>query len=133
MSDIALEQMADGTYELRLSIVLQMELGLYVTPIPDQPETYESEEKLYTRTAQDLRELVKIARVAVLKYKSAIKHCESFEELELTHRTVTWILTDDEPDAISDEPYTADEDLMFQYGMLHTLYDFIVTVSDYVE
>lgn len=130
MEDVALTQTADDTYTLQLCIVLQMELGLYVTPVSGQPETYESEEKLYTKTAEELQQLVAVALEAVKKYKDAAKHCETFEELNLTHRTVTWLLTSDGDiaDDVSDMPYIADEDLMFQYGMLHILYEFIFTV-----
>lgn len=133
MEDVSLKQVGDDQYELQLSIVLQMELGLYVTPVPGQPETYESEEKLYTKTSKELLALVQAAFEAVASYKSAVKHCETFEELALTHRTVTWIIAGDVPDDVSDEPYTADEDLMFQYGMLHTLYDFILTVRSFLN
>lgn len=130
MNDVSLKQTDTNTYELKLSIVLQMELGLYVTPIPEQPETYESEEKLYIKTSEELQDLVQIALGVVKKYKSSIKHCETFEELGLTHSTVTWLVTLDEDmaETVSDTPYTADEDLMFQYGMLSTIYDFINTV-----
>jgi hypothetical protein len=53
-----------------------------------------------------------------------------YEAAGLTHKQVTTAITGKNPsDGITDKPYGADEDLVFLYGQLQILADFVYEVK----
>lgn len=126
MDDFTIKRNDVGSFHVQLSISLQMELGEYVEPIPGVPDTYESEERVYLVTPEELQHWCTKARRYAGKYLGSVHDDLALEHLKATYRDVHRIITHEEPiPEISTSRYEADEDLMFLYGRLHVLHKFI--------
>jgi len=116
--------------EIRLSICMQMDLGVYVEPTLDQPETYEDEQRLYVLDKVELREWLVKAEEQAEKYRRSVEECIVFARRGVSYATMHLIVTGEPANSVySDNVYEADEDLMFLYERLHALHRFIFEVK----
>jgi hypothetical protein len=120
---------ADGVdkFDVTLSVNLQMWLGLYIEPVEDKPETYEDEQRVYVFDETELEHLREKALEKSKELQQDVFRCIGYEASGLTYKQTPngWASNS----ANGDTPYCADEDLVFLYGALQLLADFMYEVG----
>lgn len=109
-----------GKFVVRLSIVDQIDLGLYIEALPEMTKTY---------VFRDLTKLVEKARESCLTYEVSVDQVKSWEIQGLTYEQVHLLHNPDDSgemlEAFSDAKFDASEDLQFLYRRLYKLNLFI--------
>jgi hypothetical protein len=118
-------------YKVQLSICMQMNLDLYVEPIPGEPDTYEDEHKEFIFDRAELQNLVTKAKTKSMSMQFDVFKCMGYEAAGLSYQQLHTLLTYEglDHEGITDKPYTASEDLVFLYSQLHILWDFVYEVE----
>jgi hypothetical protein len=122
------EQINGGYYVTELGISMQMWLNLYVTPDLGDPSTWEDERKKYSKTKKAWQEVADYAKSKAEALSVDIDKYQQYEAEGLTYSEVTLRTTGQARSEVSDNPYDASEDLMFLYGAIRDLYEFIFEV-----
>jgi hypothetical protein len=130
--DFANDPTEDGKLVVRLGINQQMWLGVYPEPVPDKPETYEDENRMFEFTQEELQNLVGRAKHQALILVDDAQNSIALERLGATYKDVHQVMSrknDYDAEAnlheMTDEPYDASEDLAFLYNSASSLYSFV--------
>jgi hypothetical protein len=112
-----------GTATFELGINTQMWCELYAAPIQGKPDTYEDEHKQFVFDRIRYQEV----RAKLLK-KSQELHGDiyrnmGYEAAGLTYSQVTWAMGQIPLDTVTDNKYTATEDLQFLYQALAEIWE----------
>jgi hypothetical protein len=118
----------DGKFAVELSICMQHNLDVYVEPVVGKPSTYENEHKRYFYTRDRLEDLIETAEDRARDYLDTVFRCKGYEAAGLTYKQMSVANGGTPNKLVTDNKYTADEDLTFLYGQLQILYDFIYEV-----
>ncbi len=115
----------NGTATFELGINVQMWAGIYTEPVEGKPDTHEDEHKRYVFNRNKYEEV----KVQLLKQAEKIQHdvfkCMGYEAAHLTYREVSWETGNVPSDLVTDNRYTASEDLVFLYVSLAEIWNCI--------
>jgi hypothetical protein len=128
MEEFGLKRRDVRSFEIWLPICLQMELGVYPTPVPEDPSTHEDEHREYIVEDYELDAWIKQGRKQAEIYFTSVLNTQAMERMGVTYGEMTRISSDAElPDSLpgDTELYEADEDLMFLYERLGILHRFM--------
>jgi hypothetical protein len=122
-----------GEFAVTLSISMQQFLDLYLEPNPDDPDTFEDEERLYIMSAANLETLTDKARDKAAELLRDAADCLALERLGATFQEASNMFSRknghgdsfDRDTAYEDAPYEADEDCAFMLYFASALYSFI--------
>jgi hypothetical protein len=120
-------------FDVELSLNMQMWLGLYIEPDKDKPETWEDEHRVYVFDETELEHLSEKALEKSKELQQQVFTNMGYEASELSYKQLAVMQGGKPNDGITDKPYRADEDLVFLYGSLQVLADFMYEVGCNIE
>lgn len=131
-------EQVDKAFVVRLSVNVQMYVGLYIEPEIDKPETYEDEHKRFVLTKFELSRCIDKLVLKAKEFQQSVSHSILLERAGFTYAEVHKLTTGEEPGpkgiiVPSDNKYQADEDLSFMYTELGTIWTFINQARDAIQ